>query len=208
MRLMLVAGSDEVREQLRDKWSAAGHDVVMCVDDDRTGPCRGVREPSRCPLRQPVDLAVLVSRSAVPTELAEMGAVCARRHRVPMVTIDPVLAADELWHVETETSAAMHQLQADDARAVRERLPYPAEVVVFRQPTRLAVEVRCSTADQTGAPVRLDAKQRLAIADLARAAIREHDPYVPVIDVNVVDADVTDDVTDARAQDDSSEEHP
>jgi hypothetical protein len=197
MRLMLVTGSDEVREQLRGKWSAAGHDVVMCVDDDGAGPCRGVREPARCPLREPVDLAVLVSRSAVPTELSEMGAVCARRHRVPMVTIDPVLAADELWHVETETSAAMHQLQADDARAVRERLPYPAEVAVFRQPTRLAVEVRC-TADPAAGPLRLDAKQRLAIADLARAAIREHDPYVPVIDVNVVAADDPDGIAEVH----------
>jgi hypothetical protein len=185
---MLVTGNDEVREQLRGRWLAAGHDVVTCVDDDGKGPCRGVREPSRCPLRQPVDLAVLVSRSAVPTELAEMGAVCARRHRAPLVTIDPVVAADDLWHVETESPAAMQVLQADDARVVRDRLPCRAEVTVFRQPARLAVEVRC-VADPSSSSRPLDAKQRLAIADLARAAIREHDPYVPVIDVNVVTDD-------------------
>lgn len=188
---MLVTASDEVREQLRHKWADAGHDVVMCVDDDGKGPCRGVREPSRCPLRRPVDLAVLVSRSTAPTDLAEMGAVCARRHRVPMVSIDPVLAADELWHVETETDAAMRQLQADDAHAVLERLPYPAEVSVFRAPTRLAVDIRCLDDPSRGS-ASLDAKQRLALADLARAAIREHDPYVAVIDVRVVaDGEVT-----------------
>ncbi len=192
MRLMLVTGNDDVREQLRSRWSERGHDVVMCVDDGG-GPCRGVREPRRCPLGQPVDLAVLVSRSASPTELAEMGAVCAQRHRVPMVTIDPVLAADELWHVETETSAAVHRVQAEDARAVQDRLPYPVDVAVFRQPTRLAVEVRVPATDGAES-IHLAAKQRLALADQARAAIREHDPYVQVIDVNVVGPD------DAREQ--------
>ncbi|MBI5087981.1 MAG: hypothetical protein HZB15_03685 [Actinobacteria bacterium] len=57
---------------------------------------------------------------------------------------------------------------------------------MFRQPTRGAVEVRCPGVVVAGEAVELDAKQRLALADLARAAIREHDPYVQVIDVNVV----------------------
>lgn len=177
MRIMLVAPNEAIHERLTDRWSRDGHDVVSCTDA-AGGPCRGVASPEACPLHAHVDLAVLVARSSAPSTLAEMGFVCAQRHRVATVTIDPVLAADELWHIESETSSAKHRLESDDASAVHERLPEATSVGVSRHPRRVAVEVLLSSSEP-------DAKDRLAIADRARQAIRAHDPYIDVIDVSV-----------------------
>jgi hypothetical protein len=183
MRLMLVAGNDDVRTRVRSNWEERGHEVLTCADD-HGGPCRGVHAPHDCPLDRPVDLAVLVSTTAEASDLAEMGYVCAQRHRVPTVAIDPMLAADELWHIETETSQAIRRLEAEDAAAVAARLPFPADVAVHRERVRLLVELRViAPADGP-----MSAKERLTLADLARDAIRAHDPYVSVIDVNVTDA--------------------
>jgi hypothetical protein len=86
---------------------AAGHRVGRCHDPDSRGfPCRGVVDPSSCPLAARPDLALLV-RSHVeprPTPL-EQGVSCALRAGVPLVeagpaTLDPYdpwLAARVRW---------------------------------------------------------------------------------------------------------------
>ena len=181
MRILLASRNETIHDRLTDRWTRDGHDVVVCADE-MGDPCRGVRTPDECPLQSHVDLAVLVSTSSTPSGLAEMGFVCAQRHRVATVTIDPVLAADELWHLESERSSAQRRLEAEDAQAVRERLLDATTVTVHRGPRRVAVEVRVST------PL-ADGKERLAVADRVRQAIRARDAYVDVIDVSVSSAD-------------------
>lgn len=177
MRIMLVSSNESIHDRLSDRWTRDGHEVVACADV--TGaPCRGVDAPGECPLRAHVDLAVLVTRTSSPASLADMGFVCAQRHRVATVTIDPVLAADELWQIEAEATAARHRLEADDALAVRRRLPHASTVTVRRRPRHIALAVE--VADRC-----VDAKDRLAVADRVRQAVREHDAYVDVIDIVV-----------------------
>lgn len=184
MRILLASRNEAIHERLSDRWTQDGHDVVVCADGIGD-PCRGVRAPDQCPLRTHVDLAVLVSTSSSPSGLAEMGFVCAQRHRVATVTIDPVLAADELWHLESERSSAQGRLEADDARAVHEWLPNATDITVRRRPRQIAVEVLLPT------PI-ADAKERLVVADRARQAVRARDAYVDVIDISVMHAGMDD----------------
>lgn len=149
----------------------------MC-NDDAGGPCRSIREPATCPLHSQPDLAVLISRELSPSVLGEMGFVCALRHRVPTVTIDPVRVADELWRIEPEMALARRHVELEDARVVREHVPNVGSVAVHRQKGHVAVEVR-PLGQLT------DPKARLSLADRTREAIRDHDPYVSVIDVSV-----------------------
>jgi hypothetical protein len=181
MRIMLVSSNEAIHDRLSDRWTRSGHEVVVCADETNE-PCRGVAAPGECPLRAHVDLAVLVTPHSTASNLSDMGFVCARRHRVATVTIDPVLAADELWQIEAEASAAQRRLEADDALAVHRHLPHASAVTVRRRPRHiaLAVEVSAHFADATA---------RLAVADRVRQAVREHDAYVDVIDIVVTCSD-------------------
>jgi hypothetical protein len=69
----------------------AGHRIHRCYGPGERGfPCRGVRDPTLCPLEQGVDVAVLVRPhlASRPTAL-ESGVSCALRARVPLVEKGP-----------------------------------------------------------------------------------------------------------------------
>src|SRR5207237_4475298 len=71
---------------------AAGHDVVRCHEPGAPAfPCAALIEDQRCPLTEgAIDVAVAVrDASAPPAELTpgEVGASCALRHFVPVVTV-------------------------------------------------------------------------------------------------------------------------
>ena len=70
---------------------AAGHRVQRCHDDDSRGfPCRGVIDPTDCPLARHTDVALLVRRRVTPTPTAlEQGVACAIRAGVPVVEAGP-----------------------------------------------------------------------------------------------------------------------
>ena len=181
MRVMLVESDVGSGEEFRDGWTRRGHAVVSCNDEDG-GPCRSVSRPSECPLRAHVDLAVLVSSESTTSGLNEMGFVCAKRHRVPTMTIDPEVADEESGLIESQATVARRRVEAAYAEAVQRRLPPGAATVsVHRLERRIVVDL-CQADHDT------DPHRRSFLADLARDAVRNHDPYVDVIDVCVTTA--------------------
>jgi hypothetical protein len=69
----------------------AGHRVGRCHDPGSRGfPCRGVVDPSSCPLAAAPDLALLVRRHVEPRPTPlEQGVSCALRAGVPLVEAGP-----------------------------------------------------------------------------------------------------------------------
>jgi hypothetical protein len=195
MRVLLVEScpgtSDDVRTQLTD----AGHEVVECFDD--TAPlCVGIDDARRCPLGHPVDVAIAVR---VPgdgaAKLHEMGAVCALRHRVPLVEY-PGLDTSPFHGRSTATSgdligaiddaaaqAGPHALAATAAirglPGLTDRDPGAAFATTERDGKRLHVVVHL--------PAGIAPEVAGMAATVATRAVREVDPYVSVIDVSLAD---------------------
>lgn len=74
-----------------DELKAAGHRVHACHEPGQPAfPCRGVADPTSCPLEGPVDVALVVRHRTDPTTSArEAGASCAIRLGVPVVEQGP-----------------------------------------------------------------------------------------------------------------------
>ena len=106
--------------------------------------------------------------------------MCAARHRVPLVEVDPRQIDDELPSVRVASALAKRTTELSYVTAILEELSHlPALVDVDRTPSRIHVSVQV--------PASQDTQQKLsAIADRARHAVRQHDPYVNCIDVSVV----------------------
>lgn len=70
---------------------AAGHRVHRCHDPGApTFPCRGIDDPSKCPLDGPLDVALLVRHHIHPhPSVLEDGVACAIRAGVPLVEQGP-----------------------------------------------------------------------------------------------------------------------
>jgi hypothetical protein len=101
---------------------------------------------------------------------------------VPVVEVDPASPADDLPDLPdlTVTNAlAKRRVESAYAGAVRRELgDLPVIVDVHREPTRIHASIQVPAAHDT--PQRIS-----AVADRARKALREHDPYVGTIDVSV-----------------------
>ena len=176
--MLLIESSPSQASGLREQLAAEGHEVVHC-SDDRGGPCRGAEHHADCPLEQSVDLAILTREPEAPQTLAEMGSICASRHRVPLVVVDPTQLRDELPNVTVAAANARRAVDSAYAAAVRRELSHLSTVVEARR-----------TADKVQVHVQLPASQhspaaRSAVADRARFAVRTHDPFVKQIDVSV-----------------------
>jgi len=178
MRLLLIESTAGNATAIGEHLAAAGHDVVACTDE-HGGPCRGVDRQADCPLEQHIDLTIVARESGAARSLAEMGSVCAARHRVPTVEVDPRQIDDELPSVRVASAMAKRATELGYATVVLEELSHlPALVDVDRTPHRIHVKVQV--------PASHDTPQKLsAIADRARHAVRQHDPYVNCIDVSV-----------------------
>lgn len=175
MRLLLIESTPGNARQISDRLAAEGHDVVMCSDEH--GPCRGMSHHEHCPVEQHTDLTIVAREPNSQRTLDEMGSVCASRHRIPTVEVDPrdPSAVDGI----TVTHAmATRAVTAGYAAAVRNEVPF-AEVHVERIAD--LVHVTLTVPADKGTPQALS-----AAADRARKAVREHDPYVKGIDVSVV----------------------
>jgi hypothetical protein len=88
----IPAAAEEVAAGL----ARAGHRLHRCYETGERGfPCRGVRDPSMCPIEWGVDVAVLVRPHVAPRPTAlETGVSCALRAGIPLVekgteTLDP-----------------------------------------------------------------------------------------------------------------------
>ena len=179
MKLLLIESAPGNATEIGAHLMADGHEVVTCADE-HGGPCRGTAQHTACPLEGHIDLTIVARGAGAPRSLAEMGSVCATRHRVPMVEVDPTQVDDELPSVNVATAVATRAVEAGYGAAIRNELGHlPALVDVTRTPGRIHVTVQ--VPDSQRAAMKLS-----AVADRARHAVRTHDPYVNAIDVSVV----------------------
>jgi len=179
MKLLLIESTPGNATAIAGDLAANGHEVLSCTDE-HGGPCRGVAHHADCPLDGHVDLTIVARQPGSTHTLDEMGAVCAARHRVPTVEVDPLHPADDLPDLTVASALAARKVEAAYAQAIRNELGgVPALVDVRREPTRIVANVQVPAAH--GTPQGLS-----AVADRARKAVREHDPYVGGIDINVV----------------------
>jgi hypothetical protein len=194
MKVLLVEGAAGVGAAAESELRAAGHVVVGCDPAEPSSPCRGLETLGDCPLdHHDIDVAV-VSRAGSEMTPGERGALCAARHRIPVViTGNPrhaisfgpgthVAGADL---VETCTRVATSG-DAHVAALRRELLmegvvqpddvdgPHPSvSFEVRREPRRLRLVVRAPEGDP-----------RLAsIVKSAAEALRRFDQHTSVIDV-------------------------
>ena len=179
MKLLLIESTPGNANEINASLLADGHEVVTCADE-HGGPCRGIDRHVECPMESHIDLTIVAREAGSAHTLAEMGSVCATRHRVPMVEVDPQQVDDELPSVVVANALAKRGVEAGYAAAIRHELGHlPALVDVERTPRRVHVMVQVPASE--GSPQKLS-----AVADRARHAVRSHDPYVKGIDVSVV----------------------
>lgn len=191
---MLVEGAPGVGAPAESQLRAAGHEVVGCEPADPSSPCRGLEAIGDCSLDAgDVDVAV-VSRAGSELTPSERGALCAARHRIPVVVAGNPrhaisfgpgthMAGPDLVEAcsEAATSGIAH------VAAVRRALLMagvvtpdevdgpnpPVSFEVRREPRRLRLVVRAPHDDA-----------RLAsITKSAAEALRRFDTHVNVIDV-------------------------
>jgi len=179
MKLLLIESTPGNAAEIGAHLAADGHEIVTCADE-HGGPCRGSTHHAECPLEDHVDLTIVAREANTPRTLAEMGSVCATRHRVPMVEVDPRQIDDELPSVEVAGAVATRAVEAAYAAAIRQELGHlPALVEVSRTPKRIHVTVQVPESQRS-------AMKLSAVADRARNAVRMHDPFVNGIDISVV----------------------
>ncbi len=174
----MIESSPGIADTLQHRLVRDGHTAITC-NDTHGGPCKGIVSHEQCPLTNHIDLAVLARQPGVERSLNEMGAVCAARHRVPMVTLYP---GDEFGPgVSTEISAAVARraVEAEYAAVVRRQLRQDVDdIKVERDYQRVHVTISVAEALSAAAMHRL--------SDRVRQAVRDHDYYTPVIDISVV----------------------
>jgi len=179
MKLLLIESTPGNAATIQRDLLADGHDVVSCADE-HGGPCRGTHQLAECPLEGHVDLAIVTREPGAAHTLDEMGSVCAKRHRVPLVEVDPVEPVDDLPNVDVAQALALRRVEAGYATAVRHELGNQAAIVdVHRDVDRIHVRVQLPASEAVQSTISVT-------ADRARKAVREHDPFVKAIDVSVV----------------------
>ncbi len=179
MRILLVADHPDDARAVEASLTVDGHTVTTC-NDRFGGPCRGVEHFDDCPLESSVDLAVIARSSHGRRGIEEMGSVCASRHRVGVVEIDPSVPDDR--SIYELADAAEHDICRGYAAAVHETVQdmlgdEPFDVHVTRRDRDVHVWIRLGFE---ASPMTVS-----AVADRARAGARRHDRFAKVIDVSV-----------------------
>ena len=171
---------------------AAGHHVQLCYDEDDPGfPCRGVIDPTQCPLARHADVALLVRSRVAPHPTAlEHGATCAIRAGVPLVEAGPAaldpfedwLAArvddDVVATCEAASDAALGELRREILRLVGPVL-FTAGVTAARTMCRLELEAtRLNVRFDLPVTVSPAVRQALAVRvlDAVRGSGRTYGP--------------------------------
>jgi hypothetical protein len=177
MKLLVLESEQGLARKVSTALARAGHQVATCTDADNDSPCRSVDEPSGCPLHHPIDVAVVVRPPGAGDTLREMGAVCAERHRVPVVRVEPT-QVDLDRTVKAAAAAGKDRAEAACAAAVRTALATEdVRVEVGREHDRTRVKVEVAEQDVHAVV--------WTIADRAREAVRRYDPFVKAIDISV-----------------------
>lgn len=194
MRVLLVDGDHVEGDVVAGQLNERGHEVVRCFGPSDSHLCRGVALHEECPVdSQSVDVAVLVRSEGRAPLLREMGAVCAIRHRIPVVeayahgappfngwatpsgdaVVDAVeaVAADELHGHEMAVEAVLVTVPAV------ERLGRLPGVRIERQVGRLLLTLTV--------PQDLSDADTNSIVTWAVRGLRDYDPYASVVDVAI-----------------------
>ena len=138
MKLLLIESTPGNAAAIESDLVAEGHEVVTCTDD-LGGPCSGAIHHHDCPMEQHIDMAIVTREAGSPRTLAEMGSVCATRHRVPLVEVDPAEVADDLPSVAVATALATRRIEAAYATAIRHELGHVAAIVDVARPKRVVL---------------------------------------------------------------------
>lgn len=180
MKILLVADHPDDAKAVQASLLTDGHTVTTC-NDRHGGPCRGVSQLDDCPLEASVDLAVIARSAHERRGIGEMGAVCAARHRVGVVEIDPSEPDDRSLYdlADLAEQQICHDYAATITDLLRQVMPdEPFEVSVRRRDRDVHVTVKLGFA--------ASAIVVSSVADRARAGVRRHDRFAQVIDVSVL----------------------
>lgn len=184
MRILLVADDIDDSVAVGASLAAGGHAVASC-NDEFGGPCRGIDHLQDCPLEGHVDLAVIARSGNVRRGLGEMGSVCAARHRVGAVEIDPSQPPDET--LESMAIRAEQAMCHGYERAILTGLRDAGGdngiyVTVRRQGGTVLVTLALDAARS----VDMNDRAVAGLADRARDTTRRHDRFARSIDVSVL----------------------
>lgn len=188
MQTLILGRPGAERARLERLLVDHGHEVSVC--HERNWGCAGLDDA--CPLDGgPIDVAVAISEPS--DRFDPQGIACMHRARIPLVTVgatinDRVLdyAVDNVAHVDAAIldillaaarDARGHRRAIEASLATHLRADESVQVIVERRSDRIDIVLDAA----------VDERRTVAIADLARAAAREHDPRVSVIDVSVCD---------------------
>jgi hypothetical protein len=207
LRTLVVEDAPGAADPMVAALRASGHEVVRCHGSTPTPEalCDGMFGP--CPLdpqgRAPVDVAVLVrGLDAAGVTVAEDGARCAIRARVPLVVVSPgdtapytdaaeaVVGPSPLAAVvatEAAAASATHRHVATASEAATEALTLGA------RPGEVEAEVLDVRVERTGGCLQatitlsgdIGVTRRAHLADRVRGALRAFDRAAPRIDVGV-----------------------
>lgn len=181
MDVLVIESAPGIAATLEHRLVRDGHQVISC-NDSHGGPCLGVESNAACPLLQHIDVAVLARERGAARSLNEMGAVCALRHHVPLVTLH---AGDEFGPgASTEIAAAVARraIEAGYVAAVRRQLGHGVnDITVQREYQRIHVTITVAQS--------VSALTIRRLVDRVRQAVRSHDAHTPTIDISVVKAD-------------------
>ena len=181
MDVLVIESEPGIAATLEHRLVRDGHEVISC-NDSKGGPCAGVESNAVCPLQQHVDVAVLARQRGAARSLNEMGAVCALRHRVPLVTLYP---GDEFGPgASTEIAAAVARraVEAGYEAVIRKHVGHAVDdITVQREYRRIHVTITVATSTSALNVHRL--------VDRVRQAVRAHDVHTETVDISVVKAD-------------------
>jgi hypothetical protein len=181
MDVLVIESAPGIAATLEHRLVRDGHQVISC-NDSHGGPCRGVESNAACPLLQHIDVAVLARERGAARTLNEMGAVCAVRHRVPVVTLH---AGDEFGpgpSTEIAAAIARRAVEAGYVAAVRKQLGHGVDdIAVHREYQRIHVTLTVAR-DMSALTIR-------RLVDRVRQAVRAHDAHTSAVDISVARAD-------------------
>lgn len=202
MKVLVLEDAWRASDEVADRLSAAGMEVVRCHEPDQPPfPCSGMPGGAGCPMEhQAIDVAISVRQGDGAPTVSEDGVRCALRHHVPVVAagvsegaawlpLVTVVERDTARAVEAVQEAADAPLRRHTERAtaeLREVLVRKgvdasrAEATVERRVGGLRVTLRPGTDLST--PVAQAAAVRVA------AALRAIDDKSSAVDVTVAPA--------------------
>ena len=203
LNVMVLENEPDAAAEAEMELRQAGHTVLRCHDAGTAPfPCRGVVQPSACPLHSHgVDVALVVRRGtrAQPT-LGEDGARCALIHQVPLVVagtplFDPfdeyaaltVDRTDDLVGACEQVAAAPIEVLGRRASAVLDEIAGRSDdhVSPRAEVTRRAGQLKVRV--EHGEAMTKEAQARAAVR--IAMAVREIDPYATGIDIAFAAAD-------------------